>query len=153
MNLKFPFNKRQQGYQSHKWNTHSHTRRQNCHKSSKKMTCTESKTNTCPTQTVLNARHIPELTGKVSKKQSVLTTGPQMETDICTNWQNAQMALYAQKCILVHLLGALLGAYRWTYLVLELVSSSRCTFPFHHGGAEAGSQYRAREKQRESMAL
>ena len=37
MNLNFPFYKRQQEYQSYKWNMPSHTRRQNCHKSSSGM--------------------------------------------------------------------------------------------------------------------
>ena len=38
-------------------------------------------------------------------------------------------------------------ARRWTYLVLELGSSSRCIFPFHQGKVFVGSQWRAGEKQ------
>ena len=64
MNLNFPFYKRQQEYQSHKWNTHSHTRRQNCHKSCERITNMESQTNTSPTQTVLKGRKTSEPIGK-----------------------------------------------------------------------------------------
>ena len=42
------------------------------------------------------------------------------------------------------------GKHRWTYSVLELVSLSRCMFPFHQGKAYVDSQCRAGEKQGES---
>ena len=44
-----------------------------------------------------------------------------------------------------------LGAYWWTYLVLELVSSSRCMFPFHEGKVYIDSHCQAVEKQGGSL--
>ncbi|CAI9153980.1 unnamed protein product [Rangifer tarandus platyrhynchus] len=44
-----------------------------------------------------------------------------------------------------------LGAYRWTYLVSELVSSSGCMFPFHEGKVYiivSAKQWRNREDPR-----
>ena len=60
MNLNFPFCKREQEYQSHKWNTHSHTRRQNCHKSTGRMPEMVSKINSSPTKMILNDKHTSE---------------------------------------------------------------------------------------------
>ena len=65
LNLNFPFYKKQQEYQSYKWNTHSHTKWQIYHKSSPRVTGTESQTLT-QNKWYSNSR---------------------------TNWQNAQIAL------------------------------------------------------------
>ena len=42
LTLNFPFHKKQKWYQSHKWKKHSHSQRQNCHKSYKRIINTES---------------------------------------------------------------------------------------------------------------
>ena len=92
LNLNFPFYKRQQRYQSHEWNIHSHTGRQNCHKSAKRMSNKESPATTsqhkgsaasgahhnqqaaCPSdtqcsQTVLSGRHTSQPIGKMPKQR------------------------------------------------------------------------------------
>ena len=110
MSLNFPFCKREQEYQCHKWNIHSHTRRQDCHKSTGRMTKMVSQINSSPIKMILNDKHTSEPTGKMPKWLSVLTKGPQEQTDIRTIWQNAKIKLRAQKrsfpsCTPVDLLG------------------------------------------------
>ena len=67
-------------------------------------------------QTVLNGRHTSATTGKMPKE-----------------------------CLVLRRSGSL-GAYWWTYLVSELVSSSRCMFPFHRKSVHY-NQCQAVEKQ------
>ena len=72
----------------------------------------------------------------------MLIKGAQRQKHIRNNWQNAQIGLCTQK-------RSLPGAHWWTYLVLELTTSSRGIFPFHQGKAYVGSQRLAGEKQGE----
>ena len=77
LNLNGPFYIRQQEYQSYKWNIHSQTKQQIYHKPSLRVTGTESQTNTCPTQMILNGSLMSEPIVKIPKRHSVLTNGAQ----------------------------------------------------------------------------
>ena len=136
LNLNFPFYKRQQRYQSHKWNIHSHIGRQNCHESAKRMSNKESPTTTSPhtgsiasdahqnqqaarpsdtqcSQTVLSGRHTSQPIGKTPKQQSLL------EREVC------------------HVLAR--GLTRsWNF-----ISLSRCLFLFHQGRLVSITRHRS----------
>ena len=96
-NLNFPFYKRQQRYQSHKWNIYSHTRKQNCHKSCKRILDMESQTLTQYRWSLMADTLQNQLTkwNVTHISYSALTNGPQYQTHIRTNWKSAQIALCA----------------------------------------------------------
>lgn len=127
MNLNFPFCKREQEYQSHKWNTHSHTRRQNCHKSTGRMPEMVSQINSSSTKMILNDKHTSEPISKMPKWLSVLTKGPQEQTDIRTIWkmQKQNFVLRREKFAQLHTSGL-----TWSW------SSSACPGPFFHSTYE-----------------
>ena len=98
LNLNFPFYKRQQRYQSHKLNIHSHIGRQNCHESAKRMSNKESPTTTSPhTGSIASDAHQNQQASSTPQWHSVLTNSPQWQTHVSTDWQNAQAAIPARK--------------------------------------------------------
>ena len=67
----------QQEYQSHKWNTHSHTETQICPKSFERMTDAESKKKKKHfSSTFINDKYMAEPISKMPKRHSVLTNDP-----------------------------------------------------------------------------
>ena len=161
MNLNFSFYKRQQRYQSHKWNTHSHTRRQNCHNPPRrpircpKQTLPQHKwSSTSDTRQNQLAKHPTAVRAhkwsstsdtrqnQLTKRPTALRAHKWSSTSDTRQNQLAKRptALRAQKT-------SFPGKHRWTYSVLELVSLSRCMFPFHQRKAYVDSQCRAGEKQ------
>ena len=77
--------------------THTHTRRQNCHKPFNKDDLYRVPNKHFPTQMGLDVRYTSEPAGKTPQRPSVFTKGPQWQTHIRTNWQNTQIALCTQK--------------------------------------------------------
>ena len=83
MNLNFPFYIRQQEYQPHKWNTHSHTKRQISHKLSPRVTC--GVPNTHVPKTVLSGRCQSQLAKRPNDTQHSQTALNSRQ--VSTNWQ------------------------------------------------------------------